>query len=73
MQIRAFKLEDEAAVVSLWRQCDLLRPWNDPHKDIRCKLRVRPDLFLVGELDGQILATAMAGYEGHRGVAQFST
>jgi len=67
MQIRPFRLEDEEAVVSLWRQCGLVRPWNDPCKDICRKLRVRPDLFLVGVLDGQIVATAMAGYEGHRG------
>jgi ribosomal protein S18 acetylase RimI-like enzyme len=45
----------------------LLRPWNDPHKDIARKLRVRPDLFLVGVLDGRIVASVMAGYEGHRG------
>jgi ribosomal protein S18 acetylase RimI-like enzyme len=24
-------------------------------------------MFLVGELEGQIVATVMAGYEGHRG------
>lgn len=67
MQIRPFHPEDEAAVISLWRQCDLLRPWNDPHKDIRRKLRVSPDLFLVGVLNARIVATVMAGYEGHRG------
>ena len=54
-------------MVTLWRQCDLIRPWNDPHKDIQRKLKVRPDLFLVGVLDGQIVACVMAGYEGHRG------
>jgi len=67
MQIRPFRLEDEEAVVSLWGWCDLVRPWNDPRKDIRRKLCVRPDLFLVGVLGSQIVATAMAGYEGHRG------
>ena len=67
MQIRPFQLEDMEEVVSLWRQCDLVRPWNDPRKDMRRKLRVRPDLFLVGVLGGQIVATTMAGYEGHRG------
>ncbi|MCC6882725.1 MAG: GNAT family acetyltransferase [Verrucomicrobiales bacterium] len=30
-------------------------------------MAVRPDLFLVGELDGEIMACVMAGYEGHRG------
>jgi ribosomal protein S18 acetylase RimI-like enzyme len=67
MQVRPFRVEDEAAVVLLWRQCDLVRPWNDPRKDIWRKLQVRPDLFLVGALGGQIVATVMAGYEGHRG------
>jgi len=54
-------------VVSLWRRCDLVRPWNDPHKDIHRKLGVRPDMFLVGEIEGQVVATVMAGFEGHRG------
>ena len=48
MQIRPFQTQDEEAVVSLWQRCDLVRPWNDPRKDIRRKLGVRPDLFLVG-------------------------
>jgi len=54
-------------VIFVWRQCDLLRPWNDPHQDIARKMKVRPDLFLVGELKGRIMATVMAGYDGHRG------
>jgi ribosomal protein S18 acetylase RimI-like enzyme len=67
MKIRPFRLEDEAAVISLWQRCDLVRPWNDPRKDIRRKLDVRPDLFLIGVLDGQLVASVIAGYEGHRG------
>jgi len=65
--IRPFAIQDEAAVVELWKDCDLIRPWNDPARDIRRKLAVRPDLFLVGVLDGQVVACVMAGYEGHRG------
>lgn len=67
MEIRSFQAEDEEAVIELWRSCDLVRPWNDPHKDIQRKLDVRPDLFLVGIVDGRIVAAVMAGYEGHRG------
>jgi ribosomal protein S18 acetylase RimI-like enzyme len=67
MEIREFRDGDEVVVVRLWEACGLLRPWNDPHKDIQRKLGVRPDLFLVGELDGRVVATVMAGYEGHRG------
>ena len=44
-----------------------MRPWNDPHKDIARKLKVQPELFLVGEAESQIVASVMAGYEGHRG------
>lgn len=54
-------------MVALWRRCNLVRPTNDPHKDIRRKLRVRPDLFLLGIVDGEIVASVMVGYEGHRG------
>ncbi|HUQ71280.1 MAG TPA: GNAT family acetyltransferase [Planctomycetaceae bacterium] len=67
MTIRPFAPADEPAVIALWQRCDLTRPWNDPHKDIARKLAVRPDLFLVGTVNEEIVATAMAGYEGHRG------
>ena len=67
LEIRPFHLADEEAVVQLWRDCDLLRPANDPHHDIQRKLAMQPELFLVGTWDGQIVASVMAGYEGHRG------
>ncbi|MGC3987802.1 MAG: GNAT family acetyltransferase [Pseudorhodoferax sp.] len=67
MQIRPYLEADEAAVVALWQACGLTRPWNDPHKDIARKLAVQRELFLVGALDGRIVASVMAGYEGHRG------
>jgi ribosomal protein S18 acetylase RimI-like enzyme len=67
MQIRPFEDADEPAVVELWRRCGLTRPWNDPHKDIARKRGVQPELFLVGVEAGVVVATAMAGYDGHRG------
>lgn len=67
MDIRSFRAEDEHAVVSLWERCGLVRPWNDPRKDISRKLHVRGDLFLVGIVDGRLVASVMAGYDGHRG------
>lgn len=67
MKIRPFERSDEAAVVALWKECELTRPWNDPHKDIARKLKVQPELFLVGTIDGAVMASVMAGYEGHRG------
>lgn len=67
MQIRPYRVADEAAVIQLWTDCGLVHVSNDPRKDIERKLTVQPELFLVGELDGGIVATAMAGFEGHRG------
>ncbi|CAN5883419.1 GNAT family acetyltransferase [soil metagenome] len=67
MDIRPFQPANEAAVVSLWMACDLVRPWNDPRKDIARKLQMQPELFLVGAEDEKIVGTVMVGYEGHRG------
>jgi ribosomal protein S18 acetylase RimI-like enzyme len=67
MHIRSYREPDENAVVALWQTCGLTRPWNDPRKDIARKLTVQRELFLVGECDGQVVATLMAGFEGHRG------
>ena len=67
MRIRPYAAGDETAVVELWEKCRLTRPWNDPRKDIARKLAVQPELFLVGVLGEAIVATVMAGYEGHRG------
>ena len=67
MEIRKFRETDRQSLITLWQACDLTRPWNDPDKDITRKISVQPDLFLVGELNGQIIASAMAGYDGHRG------
>jgi len=69
MQIRAFEEGDTEEVVALWRLCGLTRPWNDPHRDIARKLLMQRELFLVGveEGNGVVIASIMAGYEGHRG------
>lgn len=67
MEIRRYRSEDESAVVQLWRACDLVVPYNDPYKDIQRKMAIQADLFMVGVEGTRIVATVMAGYEGHRG------
>jgi ribosomal protein S18 acetylase RimI-like enzyme len=67
MKIREFSESDRGAVIELWQACELTRPWNNPELDISRKLRVQPELFLVGEVHGKVMASAMAGYDGHRG------
>jgi ribosomal protein S18 acetylase RimI-like enzyme len=67
MKVRSYRPSDESGVVALWKACGLTRPWNDPHKDIARKLGVQPEWFLVGTEGEDIVATVMAGYDGHRG------
>lgn len=67
LTIRPFRSADEPAVIDLWKRCNLVVPWNDPHKDIARKLKVDADLFLVAELNARIVAAIMIGYDGHRG------
>jgi ribosomal protein S18 acetylase RimI-like enzyme len=71
MRIRPFVAADTESVVALWEEAGLTRPWNDPRRDIERKLTVQPELFLVGtgydRPDAPLLATAMGGYDGHRG------
>jgi len=67
VEIRPFATADTDAVVALWREAGLTRPWNDPYRDIARKLTVQPELFLVAHDRGDLVGTVMAGYDGHRG------
>lgn len=67
LTIRPFRAGDEEAVIDLWRRCGLVVPHNDPATDIAMKMNYQPELFFVGEIEGRVAASVMAGYEGHRG------
>ena len=66
-QIRSCRTADENEVTALWEACRHTTPRNDPCRDIKCKLKVDPEWFLVGMIGGGIVAACMADYEGHRG------
>ncbi|PZU32277.1 MAG: GNAT family acetyltransferase [Microbacterium sp.] len=67
VEIRPFAVIDTDAVVALWQETGLTRPWNNPYQDIRRKLAVQPELFLVAVDGSALVGTVMAGYDGHRG------
>ena len=67
MKVREYNESDKEKVISLWDECGLVSPQNDPVKDIERKLKVDPDLFIVGVYRNEIVASVMGGYEGHRG------
>lgn len=68
---RDFTAGDTESVAGLWHACGLTRPWNDPHKDIARKLTDRNGAFWVVEDAGDIIATVMIGYDGHRGTINY--
>jgi ribosomal protein S18 acetylase RimI-like enzyme len=66
--VRTYRLQDEPSVTALWR--DVFAgdpPWNAPSLVIQRKLATQPELFLVGEMDGRVVATVLAGFDGVRG------
>ena len=68
LEVRPYREGDEAEVTALWmRVLPETRAWNQPGAYIQRKLAVQRELFLVGLLDGRVVATVLAGYDGVRG------
>ena len=68
LTIRHAVPEDEAAVVELWRECDLVASYNDPAADFRFARAAACSDVLVGEDEnGHISGSVMVGHDGHRG------
>jgi ribosomal protein S18 acetylase RimI-like enzyme len=67
MIVKPYSSQNMDDVIDLWNRCNLLRSWNDPKKDIKRKLKVNPELFLLGFIDNKLIATVVGGYDGHRG------
>ena len=66
-EIRYAREADQSAVVMLWQRCGLIDDAGAAVADVTLKLQRQPELFWVAELDGRIIATVMAGFDGHRG------
>ena len=59
---------DIDAVVALWLDCDLTKPWNDPRADIaQARRSGSADILVARDDAGRVLATVMVGDDGHRG------
>ncbi|MBW2270008.1 MAG: GNAT family acetyltransferase [Deltaproteobacteria bacterium] len=68
LEVRKYRGTDHDAVVALWRRVFADAPRrNDPVRDIQRKLDHQPELFLVAREPDELVGTAMAGYDGHRG------
>lgn len=62
---------DVDALVALWDECGLTRPWNDAVADARLALATETSTVLVGRcaVNGTdvLAAGALVGFDGHRG------
>jgi ribosomal protein S18 acetylase RimI-like enzyme len=70
--IRPFDRADTDAVIALWRVAfpeydEPGAPHRDARRAIEQKLATQPELFFVATIDGRVVGTLMAGYDGHRG------
>ena len=59
--------EDAEAVVALWREAGLTRPWNDPDSDFATALASGAAAVLVARAEGGLAGSVMVGFDGHRG------
>ena len=74
MEIRPYRETDERSVIRLWREVYPAAPtWNDPSADIRRKLAIQRDLFLLAVARFEIVGSVMGGYDGHRGWVYYVT
>jgi ribosomal protein S18 acetylase RimI-like enzyme len=66
--VRSFQSGDRESLRALWaRGSPEDPPWNAPELMIENKLRVQPELLLVGELAGTLVGAVIAGFDGVRG------
>ena len=67
MDIQVLGIDHRDSVIALWQQADLTRPWNSPYGDYdRATLNDSSVVLGVVE-EGNVVATVMAGHDGHRG------
>ncbi len=68
MEILPYSSEHHDGVVALWREAFPNEPpRNEPDSVISAKLAVQPELFFVAVQSGQVIGTALSGFDGHRG------
>jgi ribosomal protein S18 acetylase RimI-like enzyme len=66
-EIRPYREADRDAVIALWRDCGLTRPWNPPDTDIALLRASGHGELLVAAAEGRVVGTVMVGHDGHRG------
>ena len=71
MDLEELADDDVAAVVALWTEAGLIRPWNDPVADFHRAVRGTTSTVLGVKSGDELIGTVMVGHDGHRGWAYF--
>ena len=67
LTIRVCRLEECAQVLDLWRSAEAIPRPTDNLPTLQRIVREHPDTLLVGEENGRIVGTVIAGWDGWRG------
>lgn len=67
MEVGVMTPGEGEAVIDLWKEAGLTRPWNDPNADLSRALGSPcAEVFVVRDM-GALIGTVMVGHDGHRG------
>ena len=66
-QIRACLLDEAHALLDLWQRCDASPSNTDNIDSVTLLLREYPDATLIAELDGTVIGSIIATFDGWRG------
>ena len=67
MSVRLANIDDCEAVVALWQDAGLTRPWNDPRADFKLAVNQPLSAILLETNDNSVVGSVMVGFDGHRG------
>lgn len=67
MDIREMSIKDYEKVYELWKNADIILKTSDQRDEINRMIKRNPYTCLVGEIDNEIVAAVMGGFDGRRG------
>lgn len=69
VQIREYRIEDYDNLINLWKEADLVhRPKGRDRQDkIENELRQNTSIFLVAELNGELIGSVFGSHDGRKG------
>lgn len=67
MNLSDITAADFPAVIALWEEAGLTRPWNPPAADLQRALDTPTSTVLGAVIHDRLVGTVMVGHDGHRG------